>query len=52
MEKDGRFYTTSGRVLTVTGLADTRFDARDLAYRAVGKISFEHMSGRNDIGEV
>jgi phosphoribosylamine--glycine ligase len=42
--------TNGGRVLGVTGLGNTIKDAIDLTYRAVGKIKFEGMHFRNDIG--
>ncbi len=42
--------TSGGRVLGVTGLADTLEAARELAYQTVSKISFEGMVYRKDIG--
>jgi len=41
--------TAGGRVLAVTALGDTLADARDLAYGAADKISFEGMQLRRDI---
>jgi phosphoribosylamine--glycine ligase len=42
--------TNGGRVLGVTGLGNTIKDAIDLTYNAVGKIKFEGMHYRKDIG--
>nr|MBQ4320114.1 phosphoribosylamine--glycine ligase [Clostridia bacterium] len=47
---DGKCVTGGGRVLGVTATADTLGNAIDNAYKAVGKISFEGMHYRNDIG--
>jgi len=46
----GKYYTAGGRVLGVTAVADTIDDARAKAYAAVGKIKFEGMHYRRDIG--
>jgi len=46
----GKYYTAGGRVLGVTAVADTIDDARAKAYAAVGKIKFEGMHYRKDIG--
>lgn len=46
----GKYYTAGGRVLGVTAVADTIDDARAKAYAAVGKINFEGMHYRKDIG--
>ncbi|NLH96506.1 MAG: phosphoribosylamine--glycine ligase [Clostridiaceae bacterium] len=46
----GKYYTAGGRVLGVTAVADTIDDARAKAYDAVGKINFEGMHYRKDIG--
>ena len=46
----GKYYTVGGRVLGVTAVADTIDDARAKAYAAVGKIKFEGMHYRKDIG--
>lgn len=49
---DGKdFYTAGGRVLDVTATAPTLKTALDRAYTAIGKISFEGMSYRKDIGK-
>jgi len=45
-----RYLTNGGRVLGVTGLGATIKEAIDKAYQAVGKISFEGMHYRKDIG--
>jgi phosphoribosylamine--glycine ligase len=42
--------TNGGRVLGVTGLGNTIKDSIGLAYKAVGKIKFEGMHYRKDIG--
>jgi phosphoribosylamine--glycine ligase len=44
------FVTGSGRVLNVVGIADTLEEARDRAYEACGKIKFDGMHYRKDIG--
>jgi len=49
-KKDGLFFTKSGRVLSVTALADTLSEASDLAYKEISKISFEGIYYRTDIG--
>lgn len=46
---DGTLVTAGGRVLSVTALADTMEQARDLAYKAANKIHFEGMQLRTDI---
>ncbi|MCG3155898.1 MAG: Phosphoribosylamine--glycine ligase [bacterium] len=46
----GRLVTGGGRVLAVTGLGQTFDQARQRAYAAVGKISFEGAHYRTDIG--
>jgi phosphoribosylamine--glycine ligase len=48
--ENGAFVTSGGRVLGVTALGDSREQALDLAYEAVGKISFDGMHYRADIG--
>lgn len=49
--KEGdQFVTTGGRVLGVTGIGCTIDEAANLAYEAVGKISFEGAYYRKDIG--
>ncbi len=46
----GKILTSGGRVLGVTGLGATTEDAINKAYDAVGKINFEGMHYRKDIG--
>ena len=46
----GKILTSGGRVLAVTAVADDPESARANAYEAVGKISFEGMRYRSDIG--
>jgi phosphoribosylamine--glycine ligase len=48
--RDGRFYSSGGRVLGVTARAATLEDAVTRAYDAVRQISFEEMHYRSDIG--
>lgn len=49
-ESDGVLVTSGGRVLNVTATAPTLAEARDRAYEACAKISFEGMFYRHDIG--
>jgi phosphoribosylamine--glycine ligase len=49
VERDGQVLTAGGRVLNVTALAPTPAAARDRAYDAVKRISFEGMQVRTDI---
>lgn len=50
-DRDGhRLYSTGGRVLAVTAVGRDLEHARRLAYDAVGRISFEGMQFRRDIG--
>jgi phosphoribosylamine---glycine ligase len=48
-ERDGEIVTGGGRVLNVTGLGATPAAARDRAYDAASRISFEGMQIRTDI---
>ncbi|HVQ58672.1 MAG TPA: phosphoribosylamine--glycine ligase [Solirubrobacterales bacterium] len=48
-ERDGEIVTAGGRVLNVTGLGAGPAEARDRAYDAAGRISFEGMQIRTDI---
>ncbi|MBI3637479.1 MAG: phosphoribosylamine--glycine ligase [Candidatus Rokubacteria bacterium] len=50
-ERDGRLVTSGGRVLSVTATAPRLPDAIARAYAAVGKIRFEGMHYRRDIGK-
>jgi phosphoribosylamine--glycine ligase len=47
---DGRLVTNGGRVLNVTAVGDDLVAARAAAYEAAGRISFEGMRFRSDIG--
>jgi len=47
---NNQYFTNGGRVLGVTGLGSTIKDAIDKAYSTAGKISFEGMHYRRDIG--
>jgi phosphoribosylamine---glycine ligase len=47
--RDGAVVTAGGRVLNVTGLGATPAAARDRAYDAAGRISFDGMQIRSDI---
>ena len=48
-ERDGEIVTAGGRVLNVTALGPTPAEARDRAYDAAGRISFDGMQMRTDI---
>ncbi len=48
-ERGGEIVTAGGRVLNVTGLGPTPAAARDHAYDAAGRISFDGMQIRTDI---
>ena len=47
--RDGEIVTAGGRVLNVTALGPTPASARDRAYDAAGRISFDGMQIRTDI---
>jgi phosphoribosylamine---glycine ligase len=47
--RDGEFVTAGGRVLNVTGLGPTPDAARERAYDAARRISFDGMQMRTDI---
>jgi phosphoribosylamine---glycine ligase len=47
--RDGSIVTAGGRVLNVTALSPTPAEARDRAYDAAGRISFDGMQMRTDI---
>ncbi len=49
-DADGRLVTAGGRVLNVTALGPDFSSARDRAYEAVARISFDGMFYRSDIG--
>ena len=48
-ERDGEIVTAGGRVLNVTGLGGSPAEARNRAYDAASRISFEGMQIRTDI---
>jgi phosphoribosylamine--glycine ligase len=48
-ERNGEIVTAGGRVLNVTGLGINPAEARDRAYDAASRISFEGMQIRTDI---
>jgi phosphoribosylamine--glycine ligase len=48
-EREGKIVTAGGRVLNVTGLGPSPAAARDRAYDAASRISFEGMQVRTDI---
>ena len=50
-EVKGQLQTQGGRVLAVSALGETLQDALDHAYAGVGKIAFEGMQYRKDIGQ-
>jgi phosphoribosylamine--glycine ligase len=49
-QRDGKIVTAGGRVLTVVGRGRTHHDAIEIAYEAAGKIAFDGMQYRRDIG--
>lgn len=50
-QRDGRFVTAGGRVLTVVGRGPSYAAAVDRAYYAASQISFDKMHFRRDIGK-
>lgn len=48
--ENGHFYTAGGRVLGITALGPNLAAAREKAYRAAEKITFENVHYRRDIG--
>jgi phosphoribosylamine--glycine ligase len=48
--RDGNLVTAGGRVLTVTGRGADFSEAISRAYEGVGKIAFDGMQYRHDIG--
>jgi phosphoribosylamine---glycine ligase len=48
--RDGKILTDGGRVLAVTALGSSIADAQMRAYQAMGKIHFDGMHYRRDIG--
>ena len=50
-QKDGKLYTSGGRVLGVTSVASTLKEAINSSYKKVKEISFENAYYRHDIGQ-
>jgi phosphoribosylamine--glycine ligase len=50
--RDGRLVTNGGRILGVTGVAETIAAARERAYTAAGRIAFDGMRLRSDIADL
>jgi phosphoribosylamine--glycine ligase len=50
--REGRLVTNGGRILSVTALGSTVAEARERAYGAVAKVSFEGARFRSDIAAV
>ena len=48
-ERRGRVVSAGGRVLSISGLGGSAAEARDVAYRALSRISFDGMHYRTDI---
>ena len=51
IKKDGRLFTSGGRVVGVTRVADTLEEAIGEAYRALENVGFENKYYRTDIGK-
>ncbi len=51
-ERDGELMTSGGRVLSVVATGDSLADARQLAYKAAGRITFAGMQYRRDVARV
>lgn len=49
-KKDTSTVTNGGRVVAITSFADSIEEALDTSYRSIGKIHFEKMNYRKDIG--
>ncbi len=52
VKREESLVTNSGRVLSVTAIADTLPEASDLAYREMSKINFKDIYFRTDIGKI
>ena len=50
LNADGQLVTAGGRVLAVTGVANSIAEAKELAYQGVSCIKFDYMHYRTDIG--
>lgn len=49
VEQEGRVVTAGGRVLSISGIGSSIAEARDRAYEATSRVSFEGMHQRTDI---
>ena len=49
---NGEFKTCGGRVLSVVALGETMEEAREKAYSSMGKVIFQGIYYRNDIGKI
>src|SRR6056297_596076 len=50
IQKDGKTVTNGGRVMAITSFGEDFKSALELSYKNVGKLSFEGMNYRKDIG--
>ena len=50
-DREGNIMTVGGRVLGVTAISDSIENSRSTVYEAIGKIKFEKMHYRTDIGK-
>lgn len=50
-DSSGRLVTSGGRVLTVVGIGDSLKEAKELAYKRVGSVTFRDAHYRKDIGD-
>ncbi len=50
-DQNGQWISTGGRVLCIVGSGSTLSEAREIAYREMGKISFDGLYFRSDIGK-
>ncbi len=49
-EENGKYFTSGGRVLALTAMGNTLGEARDRVYSEIGRVRFEGMHYRTDIG--
>lgn len=52
IEKEGKVFSSGGRVLSVTGLGDSLEEIRKNVYSNIEKIYFENKTFRTDIGKI
>jgi phosphoribosylamine--glycine ligase len=50
-KENGKYFTNGGRVMSVTAIANTLFEAKQRAYKSLQRISFEGMQFRKDIAQ-